>query len=360
MKIEIPSDLLKDLALCTDKVFSKPKRVTFIGKDGDLTVSAFQDSRQVYFTLEKVLDRDFSVAVEAAKFIQSVKNFYGDTIHLIFEPKLVKVVYGNACIKLPYVSTSTEFSTPDVTIQSISLEFLNALTLTTCVDDKEERFDGILVEPRPDGALVAKFSSTLLVLNSIPDMFTNRFIISSDFAKVLKTKSIISGSLFSDKLFGLRLESGVKVVSPFMDTDYPTDFTKALGLSESGSLVKPEKFNLVYKFDLNELYNAVNLVSSVVGDEEFTITFNPKGIEESSGKFIWCIFSRSHKNVAAEELIRSECATKRKPVKFKLHKKQVKKLLDNYKDTVTLIDHGSFIIFCDEQGNNSALLSKLG
>ena len=359
MKLELSATVLTEFATAVDKIFSKPKQVCITGTEGRVIFFVVQDSQQVTFSVEHE-GKDFSIAVEAAKFLTAIKQMYDEQATLEFKPKYATMRYGDVHVKLPFQTPEREWYQQDYMEFDVPPGFLEGLTHTMFVPDKDARFTGTLIDPLTDGSLVARFDGTALSFTKITTTFSSRFAIFKDFAKLAKTKTNFTHILVSDRGFGLKSEAGVSTTCALMEDSYPRDYLPSFGLAETGPLVVPSVFDLCYEFDVQELKAAVALVSSVVGEEQQSIEFKLEGTEKETGALVWVLSSKSYKGLKVEERVRAAGIPKVQPRVFKLHKKTLKKALDNYSERLYVIDKDDAVLLSDTEGNSVAVFTKLG
>lgn len=359
MKLELPATILTEFATAVDKVFSKPKHVCITGIEGRVIFFVVHDAQQVAFFVDYE-GKDFSIAVEATKFLTAIKQMYDEQAILEFKPKSATLSYGDVHVKLPFQKPERVWYSQDYMEFDVPPGFLAGLTRTVFVPDKDARFTGTLIDPLPDGSLIARFDGTALSFTKITTTFSTRFAIFRDFAKLAKTKTTFTHILVSDRGFGLKSEAGVQTTCALMEDSYPRGYLPSFGLAETGPLVDPVAFDLCYEFDAQELKAAVALVATVVGEEQQGIEFKLEGTEKETGALVWLLSAKSYKGLKVEEHVRAAGIPRAQPRAFKLHKKTLKKALDNYSERLYVIDKESAVILSDTEGNAVAVLMKLG
>ena len=359
MKLELSEKLLTEFVTALDKTFSKPKQVCITGGGGRVIFFTARDSQQVAFSVETET-KDFSVAVEAPRFMSAVKQVYGEHVALEFKPKGIVLKYGDVQVDLPFQKPETQWFQQDYAGFDVPDGFLKALTHTMFVPDTDLRFGGTLIDQLEDGSVVARFNGAALAFTKIGTRFAQRFAIFKDFAKLAKTKTVFSHILVSDRGFGLKSEAGVETTSALMEDTYPQDYLPSFGLSVTGPLVNPNAFDLCYVFDAQELKDAVKLVSTVIGEDEQGLAFALEGREKETQALVWLLSAKSYKGLHVEERVRAGGELRAEPRGFKLHKRTLSKALDNYSETMYLIDNQNAIILSDTDGNSVTVLMKLG
>ena len=359
MRLELSENLLAEFVMSVDKIFSRPKQVCITGDAGRIIFFVAQDSQQVSFSVETET-KDFEIAVEAPKFISAVKQMYVDSATLNFKPKSVVLEYGDVKATLPFQTPKTSWFQQGYQPFVLPDKFLTGLTHTQFVPDNDLRFTGILIDPVEDGSIIARFNGAALAFTKIKTKFNARLVISPNLAKVAKTKIEFDQFLLSDRGFGLRSPTGVDITSTLLEDSYPQDYLPTLGLGLAGALIDPQSFESCYMFDVLELKHTVGLVSSVVGEDEQGLQFTPEGQEEETGALVWVLASKSYAGLHVRERLRSTGELRSEPRSFKLHKKTLLKALNDYSESIYLIDRENAILLSDMSGNSVTVLTKLG
>lgn len=365
MKLNLSKKLLTEFATSVAKVISKPKQLCITGAGGYVHFFIIQDARQVAFSTEIELQDsnviiDFDVAVDAVKFLATVKHLSDNSLFLDFKPKGVTLKYSDVNVKLPFQTANISWAQLEYTEVDVPLGFLKGLTCTDFVPETDVRFTGMLIDQLDNSSIIAKFSGSALSLVQVPYRFLSRFVIFKDFSKLVNSKTKFVSLLTSDRGFGVKTESGVSITGTLLDDRYLTNYMWSLKLATNGPLVVRSKFDLCYQFDVQDLKAAVAVVASVIGDEEQSVQFTVLSAEVATSEFTWEILAKSYTGAQVSECVRSIGDLKAVPQAFRLHKKTLLKALNNYSDTLYLIDEDNMVILSDSIGDVVAILIKLG
>jgi len=134
MKVELSAAVLTEFATSVDKVFSKPKQVCIVGEANRVTFFTAHDAQQVAFSIETPCE-DFSVAVEAPRFLTACKQMYHDHAVMDFKAKHAVLNYGDVQVKLPFQKPGLMWVHQDYTAFDVPPGFLAGLTHTMFVPE---------------------------------------------------------------------------------------------------------------------------------------------------------------------------------------------------------------------------------
>jgi hypothetical protein len=351
----IQLNLLQDFVKCVDKMFPKPKFVNFVQTADSLTLYVNEDSRQVSLHLASQ-GPSYSCAIEAVKFLTAIKKLYGESIEFKFGKKL-RLAHDNIDVSFPLAEAKSFWALDTESSFPLSESMRVAVAAASSIPADKYNFSGILI----DSSTLAKFSNTALFLCELDFNLGRRLVITDLFSSLLGTKVAFDNIYFGAKQFGVYTNS-ICVASSYLHDSYPVGYMSHLNLSAGDKLSHVFlKQPLMYKFQRSSLSDVVNLVASIIGEEELSVQFTYLGREDD--KAIWSINSKTYKGLNAEERIASsiikhenECSS------FSLHKKQILNTLKVYNtDSIFLGDNGKGLItISDENQKSVTLLCTMG
>lgn len=306
----------------------------------------------------------FTAGVDADKFLASFKKLYQGDVTLKLNKSKVELTKDNIKIRFPVVSGRSYVEVAQ------GLEVIGARkdwlieNLIACVLNLEEtgkkvhadKFIGVLFETIENSSRLVKFSQAALYLASNIPLFEQpyRVLIPDILAVVAKAlKKDVEAVIFLKTKIGLRFKHGVEVYVAIPYDTYPQEYISTLGLVGEGCMI-PEGTE-GYTFKKDELFNAVDLVATTLGDAESWISLSTVG--RSGDSLVWEVAGKAYNGVEASEKLLSSHGSIVKP--FAVNKKRMLRCMSSFGETIHLYDLSrSALALADDSGSQVALLIK--
>lgn len=342
----------KDFVVGVEKMISKPKWIGIHAGDGICRFFVSKDSKQVTYSVPGEFT-PLDVAVEGAKFLAAVKNWSGPQIDFTLGPKSAKFEYENTKAQFPYAEQEASWVEREYSEYYPPDNFLDSLEACLIVPDTDARFWGILLDPTDFGTVVTKLSGSLIYIQRMgSSIVSERRVIPVEFGKLAKSRYGANRLLLSDRVFGVRLDSGVEITSSYLSSTFPEDYLRTLGLSAGENLVDINTYDFGSKFDVSLLSAGVKLVSSVIGEEENGIKL------EALDSNMWKLSAKTYKNFSVEEYVTCQSVIGSGTRSMWLHKKSFLQALSVFDSEVYLYDNQNGVVLTDDR--QVVLLSKIG
>lgn len=306
----------------------------------------------------------FSAGLDAERFLASFKKLYEGDITFKIEKSAVKLIKDNIKIKFPMVSQRSYIDIPEgIRITGESKDWLteNLISAMATIEEmakkaKTDKFLGVLFETNSKSSRITKFSQSALFFASTVPIFQEsyRTLIPDVIAIMAKAfPKQIEEFVFSRTKIGVKLEQGVEVYASIPYDTYPIGYINGLGLTDEVCMLPGDAVGYVFK--TSQLFNAVDLVATTLGDAESWISLSAIG--KSEDKLVWEIGGKTYNKVEVSEKVLSTDG----PIvnAFGVNKKRMLRCLASFGEQVYLYDlSNSTLAVTNEQGNRAALLIK--
>ena len=346
------------------------KTYIYFSYDGDLFKMYAQGEYTLVYVEVHVKGKSsdsFSAGIESDKFIAAMKKLYAGEIILKIVKNKVELKKDNINIKFPIISGRDYIKLPEGTSFDNELKdwvVSNLIQLGSAIEETNKKttlgskFLGILLENKNGVTRLAKFAPTAIFLSSHDAFFQEdyRVIIPDSFASFFKafTKNVES-IIFTDTHFGCVLDHGIHYYCTIPYDSLPLEYIQTLTLVEKANMISEDKVK--YEFDALSLLNAVDLVSSTLGDIESWASLSILGTSE--GGLVWEVKGKAYNGVEVKEQVES-FGSQVLLDPFSVNQKRLLKSLSLFGDgKVYLCDLSmSSLVLTDASGSNLMLLSK--
>lgn len=346
MNFSLPYQPLSDICRCIDKM-SDCKHVFFRQDKNNFRIYAKSSEFYADFIREKLADpSEFGFGVDSSQFVALIKKAGKKDIEFSVDKARMVISQGSLDARLPLMDTIIDFSNLTDLPRFDAPGFLDDLDFCARSVKDDKRFLGIVVESGDTTNLAKIGFASCGTVQKGPYSFGNtRFVISSDFASVLKgfddehKKSL----LLSSNVFGVEFVSGVTLYSMLLVDQLPQQIFTLFGAPTGRSFVINRK----------SLVDALAIISSVIADELCVRwDWQPE-------KGCWCLSSKTYKGVSAAECV--VCETEGKWEAFGLHRKALTDILKAFDKSVKEVcifpESGSFVYVTS--GRYVAALTKM-
>jgi hypothetical protein len=309
----------------------------------------------------------FSAGVEASKFLAAFKKLYqGDITLQLDKSNKILLTKDNIKIRFPIVAGRAYPNSPECTklfkdqAKWIVEGLIRALSSIEEMGKKgeSEKMRGVLFETTLNSTRLAKFSASSLYFSSSEPMFQEayRIVFPDIMANLAKTFPKDVEEVFLGRTtVGFKLKYGSEVYCSMPYDNYPKEYISTVHLNEDVRLI-PESLK-GYIFRTDALLNAVDLVSTTLGDDESWVTLETVGKSEES--LVWKIGGKSYTQVEASEKVLSTEGAGILQEAFSVNKKKLIKCLSTFGEEVYVYDLSrSALALSDRQGCVVTLLTK--
>lgn len=308
--------------------------------------------------------KPFSAGVDATKFLAAFKKLYKGKLTFKFSKSKVELKKDNITIKFPVISTRSYIEKDEgISITGESKDWLVS-NLIACIQNLEEvskkavseKFLGILFETDVKTSRIVKFAQSALYLSSTEAIFQQpyRVLFPDILAGICRIfPKEVKEIIFSKTRIGLTLEHGVKIMGSMPIDTYPQEYIKVLGLQDEKGLIP--QGSMGYVFARDDLMNAVDIVSTTLGDSESWVSMSTIG--KSEGSLVWEVKGKSYDGVEVTENILSTDGEVIQP--FAVNKKRMLRCLSSFEDSVIAYDlSNSSLALANDSGDSVVLLIK--
>ena len=305
---------------------------------------------------------EFSAGFDFNTFISVFKKFYDGEVKFTFQKSRVHVKLDNIKATLPVVSPKRRPNNVKVfAMVSDSRKDRLIANLGKCLAIESptkvaHKFLGILLDNTEKDLRICNFDAASVYFSVIDRVFNGayRVVVSNLFAKCAKSlDKMVTEVLFSDNQIGLKYQHGTVSFAAYMSDSYPQEYVSMWGLPDDYSKFANSEYSKC-KFEKESLFNAVELISSILGDDDNWLHFETVG--EAEGCLVWRLSGASYSGKKIEEKILSSKGLDVEP--FKVHKKSLLKCLGVYEEDLYMVDLSpSVAVFTDEFGRIT-LISK--
>ena len=353
---------LEEFVTCAD-AFSPDKEAVYLCNTGGSLELSFSSYKGSVFCRQKIpVEHKFRFGVAAKNFCKSIKRALNSEVEITLNKSFMSLKEKNTKVKLP-TQIYQKFSPPKdlVVLSADTTAFITKelpRVFSNIKDTKIPRFPGVLVDQTQNFMLLCNFSDTAISLAASPSNdYNNRYVISPDVAKLLKSKLTVANTFLGKNHFGVETENGVLSFSPLMSDTYPKEYLSSLGLQESISLIDKQQY-FVHVFDTSHLLTVIDGISSILGTEEVAVNFSICG--SAGGNPVWEIKSRNFDGFGVEEVITS--LGEIKDFSFSVNRVSLKNFLSSYDEekVYLYVREGNAVVLGNEASTKLVILLKAG
>lgn len=319
-------------------------------------------------------EKKFSCGVEASKFMALWKKLYaGSKITFKITKEQLTISEDNISVKFPLTDLTKHYTLPQFKEVSGSEadELVRALSVCEAAVGVCKQLSGVLIDNTPANVgRVLKFGdvSTRLVCCNKFSFGPTRFVVPDEFcsavaalAKYSKTSpqcGAIKALLLSETKIGASLSSGVFFYMPLLHDAYPVCYNAVLQVLDAQAPLPVAGRR--YLFDLRRISEVMDLVSSVIGQEESMLVLEVEGLSAVEKRPVFKISSRTHTGCEVSERI--ECIdtgpTDMPP--YRVNKSKTILALKAYEGPILLTDQlEQFLVLQDDTGKDLTFLYKV-
>lgn len=356
----LPFDLISDICSAIDRSPSKTV-INFVSDGKTFCIYASSDGFTTYYSQPVNLGWYISCAVDATRFTTLIKKLYEGDISCKVVKNKMKVKKDN--IKAEFQLQNAVPLTFDPQFVYINSEpLIKSLESFSRTGIKEDRFPGVLVDgSNPANCKVSKLSSHIIRITALSKIFDNpcMFTVDEKFLRILSYFSKdIENVFINQNIFGISLKSGIITYSSLIESKVSHNLINMFGLVDGSCLIDPQQYKC-YKFDKNSFLSVLDLVSSVLGDEEQSVRMDIVG-KDPGGNTVWKVSGKTFSGSSIEELVLCESDSDEQN-SFSLNKKNLMKMLSLYEDEVFLYtnEKDSMVILSNRDGSDVSLLVKM-
>jgi hypothetical protein len=323
-------------------------------ENGNLTLHAQTSLGTVSYSTQVESSEKVSVGVFTKNLTDTFKKLYGEEVELSFGDKVVRVQKDNIKVSLPITSAGLALKKSKYRELSCDSNILTEhLIKSVDVLDKlgftSSKANCVFIDnSHEEGSYICSFSDWAFRIAKIDrlDVDVELFCVSEKLAKVLKYfKSKNHTYIYSKNKFGCFFENGITVFLSQLSSDMIVKDIFCFGIDKN---IQTEKNKL--DFSREDLFMAVDTVSSILGDTEGFIEFEPLG--RNSDGFVWEVKGKTFVGLAASERVIGSAVEGDIVEGFGVSKKVFGKILKNSTaEMVQLVDLSSSMlgILIDDQ-----------
>ncbi len=347
---------------------NKKNDYIYIQSDGAIfTIFAQSSLASVMWRAEAPSGKQFCLGFDSSKFCALVKKLYtGSPIWFRPKAKSIVVEEDNISVKFSVLDYVQQYNVPEmIKVPTDAVDWLvRSIWRCDSAISTKGAFEkaGILVDNTSPGVTrVTKISGGGGVrITNAQKLFKEerRFVVAPGLASALYSfREEIEELSLSTNHVGVRVGGGVFAYMPLMVDEYPTNYVQMLGLADQVQQIDPARPR--YVFDRDSLVNALDLVSSVSGREETQVLWQLVGAADGSTRPVWQLSARALDGCTASEVIACEDGASFEERPFKVHRRNMVNILQQYNERVALYNYTDRnIAISDVEGTDVTLMSK--
>jgi hypothetical protein len=359
----ISYDILSTFSKNVERFTSSNKFIYILNHYGFITFFASGVESYIYLKTDIKANDDFNVGIDSDRFLSFSKKLYEGDIHFTINRNDLVLSKDNIKIRFPVMSLKTYIPKfTGVLVKNNKEWLLDSLCNSwSALHDKskglDKKFYGVLLENDANFCKICRFSNSAIYVSINSPVFSEnkRVAVSDLLIKSVKAiRSDISDVFLSENSIGFSLNKGLFICANNVSDTYPENYMQHLQLAEKESLLSYLENRS--KFCSNILFNAFDLVSSALGDQDFWIKISVVGTDKDNLN-IWRVFGRSSMGIEAFEDVVSDSGGS--VGSFSVHKLSALKALSIFSDVVYLSDLSySSVALSNVEGSEVVLLTK--
>ncbi len=354
---------LADFCRCVEKVVDKSGWVYIRLIDKKVRFHFYNSTSFVEHQQDVDANGSMMVGVDAVKFVSVFKNLYDEKIKFHLDGKKLKINQHNIKVKLA-IFDYHDFDSPDpglVINDHIKDWIVDSVCKCYFSSSLSTIADGILID-FGEYLRVCKMSHSLIRILTYDKPFqgnNSRFVISMDMMRLMNQfKTSVSSVSISNNKFGIVLNNNVNVSMPLMADTYPQNYISSLKLKDDFYIMNKQEYDK-YEFDKEAITNAINMVSSVMSDDNVFVNFACVGHSEENNLPVWKIYGGSAGCEAEESVLCTEPGVV-KSVSFGINKKDSYNIMKKCQNNVVIYNNGNEpLVISDLDGLDITLLLKI-
>jgi len=303
-------------------------------------------------------DEEFNLGIPFDIFYTSFKKLYDEVIFNVSENKLF-LEKDNINIEIPICDYEPlSWVEPDKFLSTADKKFIvDSSSKCNYFTSVKSGYDGLLIDNNEFLRVCKINSSSIKIFTSISDSdYKYRFALGKETVGLLSLmKNNINTIAFNSNSVYLYMKGDIIVRLSLIYDSYPEEYLSVLGLKNEEFVVNTDIYNN-YKFNCEDLLNAVETVSSVLGEDGLFVNLRCVGVSDDIP--IWSVEGSSLNGRFAREII---SCTEKGVVDNEaiiINKKDCLNIIKTYKGEVILhnLDEKPLVISNQERDDVSLLV----